>query len=134
MNTRPIVKNWNYPNFKKSEMDCKCGCGINNSDEIFMDRLQEARRHSTIPFIINSGCRCEKHNATVSKNPVSDHISNDILTTVGADIRARNDQERLIITNALIKAGFRRIRYNFRLKYIHVALTTRNPEGIGVDG
>jgi len=52
-------------NFKRSEFECKCGCG---ADDISMDlvcRLQEVRDILGEPMKVTSGVRCESHNVRV---------------------------------------------------------------------
>lgn len=54
------------PHFQKSEMTCKCGCGLNNTDLRLMQILEQIRSHfGNKPVIITSGCRCPQHNAAV---------------------------------------------------------------------
>ena len=48
--------------FKKSEFDCKCGCGLNNIDLKLVNILDEIREYFGKPCIITSGCRCQKYN------------------------------------------------------------------------
>ena len=54
------------PNFSKSEMSCRCGCGIYEMEDEFMMMLQELRNQMNGPLQITSGRRCEKHNDDVS--------------------------------------------------------------------
>lgn len=98
--------------FKDSEFDCKCGCGRNNIKGSFILLLNRAREIAGVPFIITSGCRCEKHNETVgsaSKNHV-DGKAADILCTDGWN--------RLRIIRALLEVGF--IRIGIHKSFIHV--------------
>lgn len=65
----------NIPHFKKSEMTCKCGCGLNNTDLRLMQVLEQIRSHfGGKPVIITSGCRCSKHNKTVGGVQGSRHV------------------------------------------------------------
>ena len=50
-------------NFKVSEFACKCGCGHNPIDQRVIDMAQTIRDALGVPVRVNSGCRCEKHNA-----------------------------------------------------------------------
>ena len=61
-------------NFKRSEFDCKCGCGHNVVTQRLVDTLQEIRDYTGKPVIIVSGCRCETHNRKVGGVPESAHI------------------------------------------------------------
>ena len=50
-------------NFKVSEFACKCGCGFDKIDQRVMNMAQALRDELGVPVRVNSGCRCEKHNA-----------------------------------------------------------------------
>ena len=69
------------PNFSKSEMACRCGCGLDHMDERFMTMLQQLRNKlGSLP--ISSGVRCEKHNHDSGGYPKSAHLQSK-----GADIK-----------------------------------------------
>ena len=63
-------------NFSRYEFACRCGCGFNEIDERLVHRLQVVRDIVKIPMIINSGCRCIKHNNSkgVGGKPGSFHL------------------------------------------------------------
>lgn len=61
--------------FDTSEFDCKDGCGYNSISPDLIDRLTRLRVIYARPLIINSGCRCLKHNADVGGVPDSAHVS-----------------------------------------------------------
>ena len=100
---------WKY--FRYSDFACKCGCGINETDPVFIDMLDTARAFSGIPFIINSGYRCPLHNQNIGSH-ADNHPSGQ-----AADIRCTEGPARMKIVEALIRAGFRRI--GFHSKFIH---------------
>ena len=50
-------------NFSRHEFTCKCGCGFDTVDTELIAVLQKLRDYFHRPIRINSGCRCEKHNA-----------------------------------------------------------------------
>lgn len=52
-------------NFKVTEFSCHCGCGYNLIDQRVIDMAQTIREALGAPVHVNSGCRCEKHNAKV---------------------------------------------------------------------
>lgn len=52
--------------FKKTEFDCKCGCGRNEMDEDFLTKLDDARSRVDFPFIVTSGYRCPDYNDRIS--------------------------------------------------------------------
>lgn len=52
-------------NFTLDELKCKCGkCGSVLVDETLVARLQQIRDHFGKAVTVNSGYRCEKHNAS----------------------------------------------------------------------
>ena len=69
------------PNFSRAEMECKCGCGLDNMDENFMKMLQQLRdKLGALP--ITSGVRCEEHNKREGGYPKRAHLQSK-----AADIR-----------------------------------------------
>lgn len=90
-------------NFKPQEFTCPC-CGRNEMSRQLLEMLQKARTIANIPFIINSAFRCESHNKKVSKFTNSPHLGG-----FAVDIKITNSQQRFIIIESLIKAGFKRI-------------------------
>ena len=54
------------PNFSKSEMASRCGCGIFEMDDEFMRMLQELRNQMNGPLRVTSARRCDTHNHEVS--------------------------------------------------------------------
>jgi uncharacterized protein YcbK (DUF882 family) len=73
-------------------------------DQPFISTLQTARNLAGIPFRINSGYRCRRHNRAVDGSRNSSH-----LTGLAADIRVESSRERFLIVSALKAAGFTRI-------------------------
>ena len=59
-------------NFTEKELECPC-CGKVKMDNYYMAKLQEIRTACAFGFKVNSGYRCESHNAEVSKNSKNDH-------------------------------------------------------------
>ena len=51
-------------NFNVSEFACHCGCGFNIIDQRVIDMAQAIRDVLGVLVHVNSGCRCEKHNAS----------------------------------------------------------------------
>lgn len=60
--------------FTKAEFACKCGCGFDTVESELLEVLEELREVYNVPIIINSGCRCEKHNKLVGGEPNSQHM------------------------------------------------------------
>ena len=54
------------PNFIKSEMACRRGCGIYEMDDEFMRMLQELRNEMNGPLRVTSARICERRNDAVS--------------------------------------------------------------------
>ncbi|MCK4842776.1 MAG: hypothetical protein KAT04_12990 [Methylococcales bacterium] len=64
-----------HKHFTRQEFACKCGCGFNTVDAELLGVLINLRTHFKSAVIINSGARCKKHNASVSRSEHSKHIS-----------------------------------------------------------
>ena len=60
-------------NFTEKELKCPC-CGKVEMDYAYMVDLQEIRTLCAFGFKVNSGYRCDSHNAKVSKNSKNDHV------------------------------------------------------------
>lgn len=72
--------------FKAKEFACKCGCGYADPDPRLLDTLDAIREYVGRPIIVNSGCRCQKHNDSPKVGGVkgSQHVKGK-----AADIRCR---------------------------------------------
>ena len=90
--------------FKPSEMACKCGCGKSYMDNDIYTYLDIAREFADVPFVINSGYRCEKHNKAVGGKETSSHLKG-----LAVDIKATTSRDRAKIIHGLVLAGFTRI-------------------------
>lgn len=97
--------------FKSKELACPC-CGSCLVDKEALERLDKARFIAGLPFIINSAYRCRKHNEEVGGKNTSEHLSGKAF-----DIKCTDSRTRLIIIDALLKAGFDRI--GIAKTYIH---------------
>ena len=51
----------NTPNFSRSEMACRCGCGHDKMDQEFL-RMLQALMDEIGPMPVTSGFRCDAHN------------------------------------------------------------------------
>ena len=95
----------NLKYFELSEFDCpSLPNSGKNMDFDFLHKLEQAREIAGIPFKITSGYRTAEHNEKVGGVKNSSHLK-----AVAADISISNGQQRYIVLNALIKAGFKRI-------------------------
>ncbi len=102
-----MIGEWTAIYFGPDEFKCKCGrpdCDSADVHPQFVGMLDIARHQAGIPFAVNSGTRCEQHNALVGGSDTSSH-----LTGLAADIRCSNGQERLAIVRGLLAAGIYRI-------------------------
>ena len=89
-------------NFNITEFACKC-CGEVHMEDSFLDKLDAARDIAKVPFVINSGYRCEKHNKAIGSS------ANNHIMGRAADISATDSVSRMKIMRGLIMAGFNRI-------------------------
>lgn len=95
----------NFKYFSLSEFDCpSLPNSGKNMDINFINKLEQAREIAGIPFRITSGFRTAEHNEKVGGVKNSSHIK-----AVAADVAVGSGNERYIILNALIRAGFKRI-------------------------
>lgn len=104
--------------FKPEEFACKCGCGKADASAELQEKLDEARALAGVPFIITSGCRCEKHNQKVGGVSRSSHVQG-----LAADI-AINESNKSTILMALGKY-FDRI--GIASNFIHVDVDHSKP-------
>lgn len=114
---------WSEVNhFKKEEFTCKCGCGLNNMNEEFIFTLDEARDIAQIPFKINCGFRCEKHNKEVGGVTDSAHTKG-----LAVDISTPSDSVRFNIVSALLSQGFKRVLLYDTFIHCDMDLSKPNP-------
>lgn len=93
--------------FQPHEFRCRCGrCGKGAGDmsSRTLERLNVARWHAGVPFIINSAIRCRKHNTAVRGLADSAHLSGHAV-----DIAASDSALRFRVVEGLLRAGFTRL-------------------------
>lgn len=76
----------NTRNFQEKEFECKCGCGKRDIDQRVIDMSQAIRDELGEAVRVNSGCRCERHNARVGGVKGSYHtqgLAADLSSAVG---------------------------------------------------
>jgi len=117
---RGWIGHWQTQNFDSDEFRCSC-CGIEDMNVDFISKLQRARDIAGVPFIINSGYRCAKHNAEVGGTLGSSHLIGR-----AADISVYGAMKRFTILSALLEAGLTRI--GIRQDFIHVDIDERKTE------
>lgn len=93
-----------YPYFKKEELNCECGCGIEPSAK-FLSMLKKARENYGRAVIITGKLRCREEQMKINPDVlVTDHEG------WGIDVRRPADGRGLWkLFMALIGAGFTRI-------------------------
>jgi len=108
--------------FQNSEFKCPC-CGEEHMDTNFLGLLDSARHIAGVPFKINSGYRCEKHNKEVGGVPESEHTTGE-----GADIAVTDSYHRFLILSSLLEVGFDRI--GIGKDFIHVGYSIHLPSEV----
>jgi zinc D-Ala-D-Ala carboxypeptidase len=100
--------------FKNDEFKCKCGCG-KDCTPFFKEKIDKAREYAQIPFVINSGARCDEHNRAVGGKEDSSHL-------IGLAIDIACDTTNSLLLTRLIwslsKVGFN--RFGIAKDFIHV--------------
>lgn len=110
---------------KREEFACPCdACGQSNRVKPqLVERLNYCREKAGVPFKINSGYRCEVHNALIGGSPNSTHMLGE-----AADIAVPNSQARHAILRSLILGGFNRI--GIYKTFIHCDLSTSHSQNV----
>ena len=80
-----------------------------NMDNAFLQMLNDARGIAGIPFKITSGYRTKEYNEDLLKRGYKASKNSSHLIGKAVDISVQSGNERYIILNALIQAGFRRL-------------------------
>ena len=62
------------PHFAEHEVACRCGCGFLVIVPKLVTAMEIVRALVQKPVIINSWCRCAKHNTKVGGEPDSQHL------------------------------------------------------------
>ena len=106
------------PHFTEEEFRCPCGCKTLNPNQGFLERLERARNRAEIAFPVESGCRCDEHNADVGGVDSSSHKADETTESHAADISVRASRPRAKILTALRAVGFNRI--GLAKTFIHV--------------
>lgn len=110
----------------KDDMACRDNCGEMVVNQRFLDMLNAAELlmyPDTIPLPLNSGFRCETHNAAVGGKPNSAHRTGEAV-----DIKVRSSGERHRLLKALLSAGFNRI--GIGTGFIHADSSLTLPQNV----
>ena len=113
-------------NFTENELKCPC-CGEVRMDSTFMATLQRVREQCGFGLKVNSGYRCESHNAEVSKNSRNDHTRGKAV-----DIHMTRRYRRAKLLKYLLNSGY----FNdiaIAKTFIHIG-KGRDRSGVGVYG
>lgn len=86
-----------YQHFQDNEVE-----GL---DETFVQKLDQARGLSGVPFIITSGLRSPSENQSIP-NAVQDSAH---LSGLAVDLAVADSQSRFLVVKALLDCGFNRI-------------------------
>lgn len=106
--------------FTADEFKCKCGCGLDIDDDLKV-RITIARGRAAVPFIINSGARCEDRNREEGGSPTSSHLKG-----LAVDIKSLESGHRARAIKALLESGFNRI--GIAKTFIHADIDPAKPE------
>jgi len=106
-------------NFKKSELVCRCGCGLMNINVGSLNKLQLLRTKLGEAIHLTSVCRClDYNNSLPNHSPTSSHICNKDKESFAFDILAINCTYRFLIIKLALEVGFNRI--GLGLDFIHI--------------
>lgn len=108
--------------FNRDEFRCPC-CGEESMDGYFLVLIDQARELAGVPFVINSGFRCHKHNQEVNGADYSAHLFG-----LAADIKCIDSNMRFSILNALRAVGINRI--GIGSNFIHADAAPQLPQNV----
>ncbi len=109
--------------FTEAEFFCNCGCDLcfDDMDVDFIIRIDQARGHAGVPFILTSTVRCKDHNAVIGASKTSSHPEG-----LAVDIESKSSYDRYRILYGLMKAGIPRI--GISKKSIHADQDQNKPK------
>lgn len=114
-------------NFKVREFACKCSrCQELLVDEELVSCLQKLRDHFGVPVNINSGYRCQAHNAEVGGSATSHHMKG-----MAADVRVKGIAPATVAKYAE-SIGVQRI--GLYDSFVHIGSDTRKRYWLGHEG
>lgn len=95
--------------FSDRELQCRC-CGGIRLAAGFLMRLNELREAMGEPMIVNSACRCARHNSAINGHPKSLHVFDKPVHATGGtcavDIRTPDERYREKLKTLALKLGF----------------------------
>lgn len=118
--------------FTTEEFACKCGCGLGSQQEDIsrdlIDKLDMVRMMYGKPMIVESGARCQEHNAKSGGEPDSAHLPHTETHQCRAvDIRVSGGVERFELVRLALKVGFKRIGVAKTFVHLDVAWDLPSP-------
>jgi len=118
---------YNLNNFNDEEFACKCGCGLNEMNLVFVKKLDHARFEQGKKWVMNSAQRCRKHNLAVGGSPTSTHLKG-----MAGDVQCENAIDRKWKVYFGTQAGIRRtVLYDDKM-IVHFDDDPKKPEGLFV--
>ncbi len=117
-------------NLDSKEIECKCGCSLNKLDSKTVEIFQKVRDYCGFPIIINSGCRCSKHNKAVGGVADSAHLPDKKGICHALDLNYNNSQELYKMLKGLFNAGCTRIGINFQKHFVHFDTDNTKPQNV----
>lgn len=100
--------------FQEKEFNkCTPSCSLQDMNQDFMKRLDNARRIAKIPFVLSSAYRSKEWENSHGRTGTSSHTEGRAV-----DILCNAPANRFSIINSLLQAGFSRI--GIANSYIHV--------------
>lgn len=110
--------------FSQWEFQCaEPACNLSDMDEQLMQMLDDARDIANIPFRVNSAYRSKDWEILHHRDGSSSHTKGCAI-----DIRCLNSNQRSIMLNAFVRAGFRRI--GIYPRFIHVDCDRSKPDAV----
>ena len=110
--------------FKPEEFQwCKPACKIDDMDEDFMRKLDDARSICSYKFVLNSAYRSPEYEIQHGRSGTSSHCKG-----LAVDISCLTSQCRLKMLLALLSVGFRRI--GIYPSFLHVDSDISKPASI----
>ena len=110
--------------FPKSELVCKCGCGLYNFSPFLLKVINETRKRLGRVLIARSGCRCEAWNTHEGGEEESDHLTGE-----GVDLKAIHSHTRYIIISTALEMGITRLGTRYKT-FIHLGISSHNPQEV----
>ena len=108
--------------FTSKEQSCNC-CGEGKLEDIFLGKINQARRTADIPFKVNRAFSCVEHNLKVGGSKTSSHPKG-----LAIDIHCTSSIKRFIIIEALMKSGITRI--GVYRNFIHADYDLDKPQNV----